>query len=326
MGNWITANLEAAIDFFMSMMNNLYDILTINPITYREGKIWEVVNYIYNSILGCAISLMVIFIYLAIIEDIGDIIKHKNYGVLLWTFMKVMLCSGILIYGRYILVLIFSIGKEFIDNIVLRNGSDILYFIGWSDLPAEVINATNNMSLSSGIVLWVVTLIAALVIMVVCFSILLSVYGRIFKIYLHIAISPIPMACFASRTTFNNFVTFIKSFTAVVLEGVVIVVACIIFSAFANNFDLYRPMENVVVEPSDESDDDDDITDLGQDLIDNVIDNIEDPADAIAGNNELQADNAMVVWKYLGQTLFLYLLLAGIIKGANDTVNKMLGV
>ena len=37
-GNWITANLQAAMDFFNAMMTFLYDILVINPFTYRYGR------------------------------------------------------------------------------------------------------------------------------------------------------------------------------------------------------------------------------------------------------------------------------------------------
>lgn len=50
---------------------------------------------------------------------------------------------------------------------------------------------------------------------------------------MYTAISPIPLSCSAGETTQNISVTFMKSYAGVCLEGAIIVLACIIFSAFA---------------------------------------------------------------------------------------------
>ena len=64
---------------------------------------------------------------------------------------------------------------------------------------------------------------------------ILSVYGRFFKIYMYAAIAPIPLSTFAGETTQSVGKQFLKSFCAVLLEGAVIVLACIIFSVFASS-------------------------------------------------------------------------------------------
>ena len=64
---------------------------------------------------------------------------------------------------------------------------------------------------------------------------ILTVYGRFFKLYMYTAISPIPLASAASESTQHTALTFIKSYAAVCLEGAIIVLACIIFSAFATS-------------------------------------------------------------------------------------------
>lgn len=53
--------------------------------------------------------------------------------------------------------------------------------------------------------------------------------------YLYTAIAPIPLATFAGEPTQNIGKTFIKSYTAVCLEGAIILLACIIFSLFASS-------------------------------------------------------------------------------------------
>lgn len=62
-----------------------------------------------------------------------------------------------------------------------------------------------------------------------------SVYGRFFKIYLYTALAPIPLSTFAGEPSQHVGKSFIKSFCAVCLEGVIIILACVIFSQFASS-------------------------------------------------------------------------------------------
>ena len=83
--------------------------------------------------------------------------------------------------------------------------------------------------------LWAVTLIGGLFITVLSFIMILSVYGRFFRLYMYTAIAPIPLSTFAGETSQNVGKSFIKSYAAVCLEGAVVVLACIIFSLFATS-------------------------------------------------------------------------------------------
>jgi hypothetical protein len=62
---------------------------------------------------------------------------------------------------------------------------------------------------------------------------ILTVYGRFFKLYMYTAISPVSLAAFAGEPTQSIGISFLKSYAAVCLEGAIIVLACIIFSVFA---------------------------------------------------------------------------------------------
>jgi len=64
---------------------------------------------------------------------------------------------------------------------------------------------------------------------------ILSVYGRFFKMYLYTAIAPIPLSTFAGEPSQNVGKSFIKGYCAVCLEGAIIILACIIFSLFASS-------------------------------------------------------------------------------------------
>ena len=64
---------------------------------------------------------------------------------------------------------------------------------------------------------------------------ILSVYGRFFKMFMYTAIAPIPLSTFAGEPTQSIGKSFLKSYSSVCLEGAVIVLACVIFSAFASS-------------------------------------------------------------------------------------------
>ena len=103
-----------------------------------------------------------------------------------------------------------------------------------STLPAEMIKAIEKCGFFESIPLWAVTLIGGLVVTVLSFIMIMTVYGRFFKLYLYTAIAPIPFSTFAGEPTQNVGKSFLKSYSAVCLEGAIIILSCIIFSLFAS--------------------------------------------------------------------------------------------
>ena len=100
-------------------------------------------------------------------------------------------------------------------------------------LPQEIIDAIEDCGFFESIPLWAVTLIGGLFIWVLSFVMIMSVYGRFFKLYMYTAIAPIPLSTFAGEPSQNIGRSFLKSYAAVLLEGAIVVLACIIFSVFA---------------------------------------------------------------------------------------------
>ena len=64
---------------------------------------------------------------------------------------------------------------------------------------------------------------------------ILTVYGRFFKLYLYTAISPIPLSTFAGEPTQQVGKSFLKSYVGVCLEGAIIILACVIFSRYTSS-------------------------------------------------------------------------------------------
>ena len=104
-----------------------------------------------------------------------------------------------------------------------------------TELPSEIVDKIEAVGMLESIPLWIVTLLGSLLITVLSFVMILTVYGRMFKLYMYTAIAPIPLATFAGEPTQSVGKNFIRSYAGVCLEGAIIVLACIIFSVFASS-------------------------------------------------------------------------------------------
>lgn len=108
-------------------------------------------------------------------------------------------------------------------------------------LPTEIVDAIEGCSFLDSIPLWAITLIGGLFVWVLSFVMILSVYGRFFRMYMYTAIAPIPLSTFAGAPSQRVGLSFLKSYAAVCLEGAIIVLACIIFSVFAASPPVVNP-------------------------------------------------------------------------------------
>ena len=61
-------------------------------------------------------------------------------------------------------------------------------------MPTEMIDAINSLGFLESIPLWLVTLLGSLFITVLAFIMILTVYGRFFKLYMYAALSPIALS------------------------------------------------------------------------------------------------------------------------------------
>ena len=78
-------------------------------------------------------------------------------------------------------------------------------------LPSEIVTAVEDCGFFESIPLWAVALIDGLFITVLSFIMIMTVYGRFFKLYLYTAIAPIPLSSFAGEPSQNVGKSFIKS-------------------------------------------------------------------------------------------------------------------
>ena len=155
----------------------------------------------------------------------GDIVITQDYGL-----SAMALAKGAITYGLDLMLSLFKIVQGTISTIMTSAGFGQA---NKTTLPQEMITAIENCDFFESIPLWAVTLIGSLLITVLSFIMIMTVYGRFFKLYMYTAIAPIPLSTFAGEPSQHVGRSFIKSYCAVCLEGAIIVLACVIFSFFA---------------------------------------------------------------------------------------------
>ena len=147
-------------------------------------------------------------------------------------FIRFVLAKAAVTYGMELMISLFNIVQGLISTIMNAAGFGTAQE---TVLPAESVTAVEDCGFFESIPLWAVTLIGGLFITVLSFIMIMTVYGRFFKLYLYTAIAPVPLSAFAGEPSQNIGKSFIKSYSAVCLEGAIIVLACIIFSLFASS-------------------------------------------------------------------------------------------
>lgn len=230
--NWVVGNLQNALDIWNGKMSEIWLIITQTPENFKGGTIWKVILNINGAVQAIGLALLVIFFLVGVAKTCGSFAEVKKPEQVFKLFIRFALAKAVITYGLDLMMAIFKIIQGVIQTIMQTAGGSGATA---SVLPQEMITAIEKCGFFESIPLWAVTLIGGLVILVLSFIMILTVYGRFFKLYLYTAIAPIPLSTFAGEPTSHVGKSFIKGYVAVCLEGAIIVLACIIFSLFASS-------------------------------------------------------------------------------------------
>ena len=241
--NWVVQNLQNALDTWNSKLAEIWQILTQSPETFKGGGIWQVIVQIHGALQAIGYALLVLFFVVGVVKTCGSFTEVKRPEHALKIFIRFAITKGVVTYGLELMMALFNIIQGVTSTIMQTAG-----FGSTEDtvLPDEIIEAVEDCGFFESIPLWAVTLIGGLFITVLSFIMIMSVYGRFFRLYLYTAIAPIPLSSFAGEPSQNIGRSFLKSYAAVCLEGAIVVLACIIFSLFVSSPPVVNPDAAVV--------------------------------------------------------------------------------
>lgn len=229
--NWIVQNLENALNTWNNKLTEIWLLITQSPDQFKGGTIWQVIVNIHGAVQAIGLALLVLFFVVGVMKTCGSFAEVKKPEHALKLFIRFAFAKGVVTYGLELMMALFNIVQGLVSTIMTAAGFGAAQK---TVLPQEIVTAIESCGFLDSIPLWAVTLIGGLFITILSFIMIMSVYGRFFRIYLYTAIAPVPLSTFAGEPSQNVGKSFIKSYAAVCLEGAVIVLACIIFSLFAS--------------------------------------------------------------------------------------------
>ena len=228
--NWVVQNLQNALGTWNDKLAEVWQLMTMSPENFKGGDIWNVILNINGAMQAIGLALLVLFFLAGVVQTSANLTDVKRPEHALKLFLRFAIAKGVVTYGLELMMAVFEIVQGIISKIMRTSG---LGGVSKTNLPSEMIDAIEDCGFFESIPLWAVTIIGSLFITILSFIIIMTVYGRFFKLYMYTAIAPIPLSTFAGQPTQNVGRSFVKSYAAVCLEGAIIVLACVIFSMFA---------------------------------------------------------------------------------------------
>ena len=230
-GNWIVDNLNSALGTWNGKLAEIWQLLSTTPEEFKGGTVWTVIQGINGALQAIGCALLVLFFVMGIVKTCGSFTEVKKPEMVFKCFIRFVLAQAAVTHGMELMTALFKVAQGMISTIMDASGLSALTDTA---LPTEMVTIIEDVGFLESIPLWAITLLGSLFIWVLSLIMILTVYSRFFKLYLATAIAPIPMASFAGQPSSSIGVAFLKSYAAICLEGCIIVLACVIFSAFAS--------------------------------------------------------------------------------------------
>ena len=241
--NWVVQNLVNALNTWNEKLAEIWQIITQSPDAFKGGAIWNVMVSIHGALQAIGYALLVLFFVMGVVKTCGSFTEVKKPEHVLKLFVRFAIAKGVIAHGLELMMALFDIVQGVISTIMNAGGFGTPQ---QTTLPQEIVTAVEACGFFESIPLWAVTLIGSLFVTVLSFIMIMTVYGRFFRLYLYTAIAPIPLSSFAGEPTQSIGISFMKSYAAVCLEGAVIVLSSIIFSVFATTPPVVDPDAAVV--------------------------------------------------------------------------------
>ena len=229
--NWIVENLNNAFSTWNGKLTELWGLVTTSPQTFKGGAVWGVMQSLHNAMIGIGYALIVLFFAISLFKNTANFHELKRPEAAVYYLIRFVAAKALVGYGMDIMLNIFSICNGIVSDMAAGMGGISQAMVA---LPGEVQSAIENVGFLASIPLWLVTILDSLFITVVSFVMILTVYGRFFRLYMVHGAGSLAAGelCRGKHTVGRH--SFIKSYVGVCLEGAVIVLACVIYAAFVS--------------------------------------------------------------------------------------------
>ena len=182
--NWIVENLNNAFSTWNGKLGELWGLVTTGPQTFKGGAVWSVMQTLHNGMVGIGYALVVLFFAISLCKNTMNFHELKRPEAAIHYFLRFVAAKALVGYGMDIMLNVFSICNGIVTDMADSMGGISEAMVS---LPAEMQTAIENVGFLASIPLWLVTILGSLFITVLSFVMILTVYGRFFRLYIHSA-------------------------------------------------------------------------------------------------------------------------------------------
>ena len=136
---------------------------------------------INGALKAIGYGLLVLFFAVGVVKTCSSLADLKRPEAAFKMFIRFVLAKAAVGYGLDLMLAVFKIIQGMVSTIITQSG---LSGSSGTTLPQEIIDKINNVGFWDSIPLWAVTLLGGLFITVLAFIMILTVYSRLFKLYI----------------------------------------------------------------------------------------------------------------------------------------------
>ena len=177
--NWVVSTLEDALNNWNNKLAEIWSLVSQTPESFRGGEIWTVIVSIHNALVGFGYGLLVLFFAMGVFRSAASFRELQRPEFALRHFIRFLLAKVAVGSSLELITAIYKICGGVVSTVMGGIGASISTT---ATLPDKIVEAIEDVSFLESIPLWLVSLLGSLLITVLSFVLILTVYGRFFKI------------------------------------------------------------------------------------------------------------------------------------------------
>ena len=179
--NWVVSTLEDALSNWNDKLAEIWSLVSQTPESFRGGEIWTVIVSIHNALVGFGYGLLVLFFAMGVFRSAASFRELQRPEFALRHFIRFLLAKVAVGSSLELITAIYKICGGVVSTVMGGIGASISTTAA---LPDKIVESIEDVSFLESIPLWLVSLLGSLLITVLSFVLILTVYGRFFKIFI----------------------------------------------------------------------------------------------------------------------------------------------
>lgn len=246
--------VETLVNIFTEANNIGSGILIESPALFKGGIIYEQIKQISADAIMPISYVVLTFLFILEMQQItvrNEGLNSTNFLLPFKALAKILICKIVVDNTPLILDCICAISTELINNMQITVDKQTL--IG-DNLRNSLTAVVGNMSWYSQMALFAEVFLFNMLFALSSMMITVILYGRLIQIYVYMAIAALPLATLPNAEMSSIAKNFLKSFTAVCLQGVLIFIVVRIFGGFIQGIDfeisqvgIHKALLNVIL-------------------------------------------------------------------------------